>query len=226
MAELCRKEKQLKEMYTKKTSSPQQRSMVKRIKQKSRKRAYKPDFEYQPMTKAKETMQKQNDKEDTRNEKKAVINVPKPTESTNEEKEKENEKTKEKIETEKEPVIEPEPKEGADEGKEHRKENMKEEIGQKKEAAVEPKPKEDANQGKTQVQRVHDLESDDDFKEKSIYDKPLALSFRKTNKVWHSMSKKDQDQIQLINNTQSTACVWSGSEDENCIYFSEMKIVQ
>ncbi|CAL5429767.1 unnamed protein product [Camellia sinensis] len=45
MAEL-RKKDQFKEMSTKKTGSPQQRSMVKRIKQKSRKQAHDPDFEY------------------------------------------------------------------------------------------------------------------------------------------------------------------------------------
>ncbi|CAL5329544.1 unnamed protein product [Camellia sinensis] len=96
---------------------------------------------------------------------------------------------------------------------------MQEYIGQEKKGAAETNPKEDANQEKTQVQV---LESGDDFKEELIHNKPLAISCRKTNKVWHSLSKKDQDQIQLINNTQSSACVWSGSEDENCIYFSDI----
>ncbi|CAL5405078.1 unnamed protein product [Camellia sinensis] len=193
MTELRKKEDQLKEMSTKKTGSPQQRSMVKRIKQKSKKQEHDPDFEYQPMTKA---------KEDTRNKTQTVVDVPKPTEGTDDEKEKKNEKKKEEIETETEP-----------------KEKMQEGIGQEKVVVVETNPKEHANQEKTQLQV---LESDDDFKEESIQNKPLAISCRKTNKVWHSLSKKDQDQIQLINNTQSSACVWSGSEDENCIYFSDL----
>ncbi|CAL5374974.1 unnamed protein product [Camellia sinensis] len=160
-------------------------------------------------------------KEDTRNKTEATVDIPKPTKGTNEEKEKENEKTKEEVETEKEPAAEPKPKKNANEAKEQGKEKMRENIGQKKEAAAEPKPKEDTNQGKTQVQVAIDLESGDDFKEESIHNKSLALLFCKTNKVWHSLSKKDQDQIQFINNTQSTACVWSGSENENCIYFSD-----
>ncbi|CAL5402516.1 unnamed protein product [Camellia sinensis] len=71
MTELRKKEDQLKEMSTKKTGRPQQRSMVKRIKQKSRKQAHDPDFEYQPMAKA---------KEDTRNKTQTAVDVPKPTE--------------------------------------------------------------------------------------------------------------------------------------------------
>ncbi|CAL5379988.1 unnamed protein product [Camellia sinensis] len=178
MAELCKKEDQLKEMSTKKTGSPKQRSMVKRIKQKSRKQTHDPDFEYQPMTKA---------KEDTRNKTETAANVPKPTEGTDEEKEKKNEKKKEEIETEKEPTIEPEQKEGAHEAKQQQKEKMQEDIGQEKEVAAETNPKEGANQEKTQLQV---LESDNDFKEESIQNKPLAISCRKTNKVWHSLSKK------------------------------------
>ncbi|XP_028113754.1 vicilin-like seed storage protein At2g18540 [Camellia sinensis] len=171
MAKLHRKEDRLKEMSAKTTRSPQQRSMVKRIKQKLRKQAHKPDFEYQPMTKAKENI---------RNKIEAVADVPKPTEGADEEKEKKNEKKKEEIGTEKEPTTELEPKEGAHEAKEQRKEKMKEDISQEKEGVVETKPKEDVNQGKTQVQV---LESDDDFKEESIHNKPLTLSCRKTNKV-------------------------------------------
>ncbi|KAF5932063.1 hypothetical protein HYC85_028234 [Camellia sinensis] len=160
MAELCKKEDQLKEMSTKKTGSPQQRSMVKRIKQKSRKQAHDPNFEYQPMTKA---------KEDTRNKTQIAADVPKPTEGTDEEKEKNNEKKKEEIETETEPAIEPE---------------QKEDIGQEKAIAAETNPKEHANQEKTQLQV---LESDDDFKEESIQNKPLAISGRKTNKQQHQL---------------------------------------
>ncbi|CAL5388593.1 unnamed protein product [Camellia sinensis] len=83
---------------------------------------------------------------------------------------------------------------------------MQKDIGQQKAVTAETNPKEDVNQEKTQLQV---LESDDDFKEESIQNKPLVISCHKTNKVWHSLSKKDQDQIQLINNTQSSACVWS-----------------
>ncbi|CAL5431164.1 unnamed protein product [Camellia sinensis] len=194
MAELRKKEDQLKEMSTKKTGSPQQRSMVKRIKQKSRKQAHDPDFEYQPMTKP---------KEDARNKTQTAVDVPKPTQGTDEEKEKKNDNKKE----------------GAHEAKQQQKEKMQEHIGQEKAVAAETNPKEHANQKKTKLQV---LESDDDFQEESIPNKPLAISCRKTNKVWHSLSKKDQDQIQLINNTQSSACVWSGSEDENCVYFSDI----
>ncbi|CAL5359091.1 unnamed protein product [Camellia sinensis] len=194
MAELRKKEDQLKEMSTKKTGSPQQRSMVKRIKQKSRKQAHDPDFEYQPMTKP---------KEDARNKTQTAADVPKPTQGTDEEKEKKNDNNKE----------------GAHEAKQQQKEKMQEHIGQEKAVAAETNPKEHANQKKTKLQV---LESDDDFQEESIPNKPLAISCRKTNKVWHSLSKKDQDQIQLINNTQSSACVWSGSEDENCVYFSDI----
>ncbi|CAL5362539.1 unnamed protein product [Camellia sinensis] len=193
MVELHKKEDQLKEMSTKKTGSPQQRSMVKRIKQKSRKQAHDPDFEYQPMTKP---------KEDTRNKTQTAADVPKPTQGTDEEKEK-------KIDNK---------KEGAHEAKQQQKEKMQEHIGQEKAVAAETNPKEHANQKKTKLQV---LESDDDFQEESIPNKPLVISCRKTNKVWHNLSKKDQDQIQLINNTQSSACVWSSSEDENCVYFSD-----
>ncbi|CAL5384098.1 unnamed protein product [Camellia sinensis] len=168
--------------------------MVKRIKQKSRKQAHDPDFEYQPMTKP---------KEDARNKTQTAADVPKPTQGTDEEKEKKNDNTKE----------------GAHEAKQQQKEKMQEHIGQEKAVAAETNPKEHANQKKTKLQV---LESDDDFQEESIPNKPLAISCRKTNKVWHSLSKKDQDQIQLINNTQSSACVWSGSEDENCVYFSDI----
>ncbi|XP_028055975.1 golgin subfamily A member 6-like protein 7 [Camellia sinensis] len=108
MAELRKKEDQLKEMSTKKTGSPQQRSMVKRIKQKSRKQAHDPNFEYQPMTKA---------KEDTRNKTQTAADVPKPTEGTDEEKEKKNKKKKEEIETETKPATELEQKEGVHEAK-------------------------------------------------------------------------------------------------------------
>ncbi|CAL5363733.1 unnamed protein product [Camellia sinensis] len=194
MAELRKKEDQLKEMSTKKTGSAQQRSMVKRIKQKSRKQAHDPDFEYQPMTKP---------KEDARNKTQTAADVPKPTQGTDEEKEKKNDNKKE----------------GANEAKQQQKEKMQEHIGQEKAVAAETNPKEHANQKKTKLQV---LESDDDFQEESIPNKPLAISCRKTNKVWHSLSKKNQDQIQLINNTQSSACVWSGSEDENCVYFSDI----
>ncbi|CAL5394502.1 unnamed protein product [Camellia sinensis] len=194
MAELRKKEDQLKEISTKKTGSPQQRSMVKRIKQKSRKQAHDPDFEYQPMTKP---------KEDARNKTQTTADVPKPTQGTDEEKEKKNDNKKE----------------GAHEAKQQQKEKMQEHIGQEKAVAAETNPKEHANQKKTKLQV---LESDDDFQEESIPNKPLAISCRKTNKVWHTLSKKDQDQIQLINNTQSSACVWSGSEDENCVYFSNI----
>ncbi|CAL5408786.1 unnamed protein product [Camellia sinensis] len=193
MAEL-RKKDQLKEMSTKKTGSPQQRSMVKRIKQKSRKQAHDPDFEYQPMTKP---------KEDARNKTQTAADVPKPTQGTDEEKEKKNDNKKE----------------GAHEAKQQQKEKMQEHIGQEKAVTTETNPKEHANQKKTKLQV---LENDDDFQEESIPNKPLIISCRKTNKVWHSLSKKDQDQIQLINNTQSSACVWSGSEDENCVYFSDI----
>ncbi|XP_028070914.1 UPF0329 protein ECU05_1680/ECU11_0050-like [Camellia sinensis] len=171
MAELRKKVDQLKEMSTKKTSSPQQRSMVKRIKQKSRKQAHDPDFEYQPMTKA---------KEDTRNKTQTAADVPKPTEGTDEEKEKKNEKKKEEIKTETEPATEPEQKEGAHEAKQQQKEKMQEDIGQEKAVATETNLKEHANQEKTQLQV---LESDDDFKEESIQKKPLAISCRKTNKI-------------------------------------------
>ncbi|CAL5359304.1 unnamed protein product [Camellia sinensis] len=194
MAELRKKEDQLKEMSTKKTGSPQQRSMVKRIKQKSRKQAHDPDFEYQPMTKP---------KEHATNKTQTAADVPKPTQGTNQEKEKKNDNKKE----------------GAHEAKQQHKEKMQEHIGQDKAVAAETNPKEHANQKKTNLQV---LESDDDFQEESIPNKPLTISCRKTNKVWHSLSKKDQDQIQLINNTQSSACVWSGSEDENCVYFSDI----
>ncbi|XP_028086678.1 UPF0329 protein ECU05_1680/ECU11_0050-like [Camellia sinensis] len=194
MAELRKKEDQLKEMSTKKTGSPQQRSMVKRIKQKSRKQAHDPDFENQPMTKP---------KEDARNKTQIAADVPKPTQGTDEEKEKKNDNKKE----------------GAHDAKQQQKEKMQEHIGQEKAVAAETNPKEHANQKKTKLQV---LESDNDFQEESIPNKPLAISCRKTNKVWHSLSKKDQDQIQLINNTQSTACVWSGSEDKNCVYFSDI----
>ncbi|CAL5360489.1 unnamed protein product [Camellia sinensis] len=194
MAELRKKEDQLKEMSTKKTGSPQQRSMVKRIKQKSRKQAHDPDFKYQPMTKP---------KEDARKKTQTAADVPKPTQGTDEEKEKKNDNKKE----------------GAHEAKQQQKEKMQEHIGQEKAVAAETNPKEHANQKKTKLQV---LESDDDFQEESIPNKPLAISCRKTNKVWHTLSKKDQDQIQLINNTQSSACVWSGSEDENCVYFSDI----
>ncbi|CAL5366460.1 unnamed protein product [Camellia sinensis] len=194
MAELRKKEDQLKEMSTKKTGSPQQRSMVKRIKQKSRKQAHDPDFEYQPMTKP---------KEDAKNKTQTAADVPKPTQGTDEEKEKKNDNKTE----------------GAHEAKQQQKEKMQEHIGQEKSVAAETNPKEHANQKKTKLQV---LESDDDFQEESIPNKPLAISCRKTNKVWHTLSKKDQDQIQLINNTQSSACVWSGSEDENCVYFSDI----
>ncbi|XP_028051999.1 uncharacterized protein LOC114256531 [Camellia sinensis] len=166
MVELRKKEDQLKKMSTKKTGSPQQRSMVKRIKQSSRKQAHDPDFEYQPMTKP---------KEDARNKTQTAADVPKPTQGTDEEKEKKNDNKKE----------------GAHEAKQQQKEKIQEHIGQEK-------------------------------AEESIPNKPLAISCRKTNKVWHSLSKKDQAQIQLINNTQSSACVWSGSEDENCVYFSDI----
>ncbi|CAL5323282.1 unnamed protein product [Camellia sinensis] len=210
MAELRKKENQLKEMSVKKPSSPRQRSMVKRIKQKSRKQAHDLDFEYQPMTKA---------KENTRNKTQTAADVPKPTEGTDEEKEKKNEKKKEEIETETEPATEPMQKEGAHEAKQQQKEKMQEDIGQEKTVAAETNPKEHANQEKTQLQV---LESDDDFKEESIQNKPLVISCRKTNKVWHSLSKKDQDQIQFINNTQSSACVWPGSEDENRVDFSDI----
>ncbi|CAL5336695.1 unnamed protein product [Camellia sinensis] len=176
MAELRKKEDQLKEMSTKKTVSPQQRSMVKRIKQKSRKQAHDLDFEYQPMTKP---------KEDARNKTQIAADVPKPTQGTDKEKEKKNDNKKE----------------GAHEAKQQQKEKMQEHIGQEEAVTAETNPKEHANQKKT---------------------KPLAISCRKTNKVWHSLSKKDHDQIQLINNTQSSACVWSGSEDENCVYFSDI----
>lgn len=108
MVELRRKKDQLKEMSAKKNRSLQQRSMVKRIKQKSRKQTHKPDFEYQLMTKA---------KENTRNKTEAAADVSKPIEGTNEEKEKKNEKKKEEIETEKEPATEPEQKDGAHEAK-------------------------------------------------------------------------------------------------------------
>ncbi|CAL5409121.1 unnamed protein product [Camellia sinensis] len=158
-------------------------------------------------------------KEDTRNKTKTAADVPKPTKGTNEEKKKKNEKKKEEIETEKEPATEPKQKQGAHEAKQQQKEKMQEDIGQEKEVTAKTNPKEDANQEKTQLQV---LESDDDFKEESIQNKPFAISCHKTNKVWHSLSKKDQDQIQLINNTQSSACVWSGSEDENCIYFLDI----
>ncbi|XP_028106049.1 uncharacterized protein LOC114305128 [Camellia sinensis] len=194
MAELHKKEDQLKEMSTKKTGSPQQRSMVKRIKQKSRKQAHDPDFEYQPMTKP---------KEHATNKTQTAADVPKPTQGTNEEKQKKNDNKKQ----------------GAHEAKQQQKEKMQEHIGQEKPVAAETNPKEHANQKKTNLQV---LESDDDSQEESIPNKPLTISCRKTNKVWHSLSKKDQDQIQLINNTQSTACVWSGSEDENCVYFSDI----
>ncbi|CAL5398043.1 unnamed protein product [Camellia sinensis] len=194
MAELLKKEDQLKEMSTKKTGSPQQRSMVKRIKQKSRKQAHDPDFEYQPMTKP---------KEHATNKTQTAADVPKPTQGTDEEKEKKNDNKKE----------------GAHEAKQQQKEKMQEHIGQEKAVAAETNPKEHANQKKTNLQV---LESDDDFQEESIPNKPLTISCRKTNKVWHSLSTKDQDQIQLINNTQSSACVWSGSEDENCVYFSDI----
>ncbi|CAL5372602.1 unnamed protein product [Camellia sinensis] len=194
MAELLKKEDQLKEMSTKKTGSPQQRSMVKRIKQKSRKQAHDPDFEYQPMTKP---------KEHAINKTQTAADVPKPTQGTDEEKEKKNDNKKE----------------GAHEAKQQQKEKMQEHISQEKAVAAETNPKEHANQKKTNLQV---LESDDDFQEESIPNKPLTISCRKTNKVWHSLSKKDQDQIQLINNTQSSACVWSGSEDENCVYFSDI----
>ncbi|CAL5429768.1 unnamed protein product [Camellia sinensis] len=158
-------------------------------------------------------------KEDIRNKTQTTADVPKPTEGTDEEKEKSNEKKKEEIETETEPATEPEQKEGAHETKQQQKEKMQEDIGQEKAVTVKTNPKEHANQEKTQFQV---LESDHDFKEESIQNKPLAISCRKTNKVWHSLSKKNQDQIQLINNTQSSAYVWSGSEDENCVYFSDI----
>ncbi|CAL5373779.1 unnamed protein product [Camellia sinensis] len=158
-------------MSAKKPGSPQQRSMVKRIKEKSRKQAHDPDFEYQPMTKA---------KEDTMNKTETVAHVPKPTQGTNEEKEKKNEKKKEEIKTEREPATEPEQKEGAHEAKQQQKEKMQEDIGQEKEGAAETNPKKDASQEKTQVQV---LESDDGFKEESIQNKPFANSCRKTNKV-------------------------------------------
>ncbi|CAL5385270.1 unnamed protein product [Camellia sinensis] len=180
MAELCKKEDQLKEMSTKKT-------------------------------------------EDARNKTQIATDVPKPTEGTDEGKEKQNEKKKKEIEAKIEPSTEPEQKEDAHEAKQQQKEKMQEDIGQQKVVTAETNPKEDVNREKIQLQV---LESDDDFKEESIKNKPLAISCRKTNKVWHSLSKKDQDQIQLINNTQSSACVWSGSEDENCVIdaFSEKKL--
>ncbi|CAL5340132.1 unnamed protein product [Camellia sinensis] len=124
MAELRKEEDRLKQMSAKKIGSSQQRLMVKRIKQKSRKQAHDPDFEYQPMTKA---------KEDTRNKTQTAADVPKPTEGTDEEKEKKNEKKKQEIETETEPAIEPEQKEGAHEAKQQQKEKMQEDIGQEKE---------------------------------------------------------------------------------------------
>ncbi|XP_028111759.1 nucleolar protein 58-like [Camellia sinensis] len=150
--------------------------MVKRIKQKLRKQAHDPDFEYQPMTKA---------KEDTRNKTQTTADVPKPTKGTDEEKEKKNEKKKEEIKTETEPATKPEQKEGAHEAKQQQKEKMQEDIGQEKELAAETNPKEDANQEKTQLQV---LESDDDFKEESIQNKPLAISCRKTNKQQHQLT--------------------------------------
>ncbi|CAL5325023.1 unnamed protein product [Camellia sinensis] len=106
--------------------------MVKRIKQKSRKQAHDPNFEYQPMTKV---------KEDTRNKTQTAADVPKPTEGTDEEKEKNNEKKKEEIETETEPATEPEQKEGAHEAKQQQKEKMQEDIGQEKAVAAETNPK-------------------------------------------------------------------------------------
>ncbi|CAL5398925.1 unnamed protein product [Camellia sinensis] len=151
--------------------------MVKRIKEKSRKQAHDPDFEYQPMTKA---------KEDTRNKTETAASEPKPTQVTNEEKEKKNEKKKEEIETEREPATEPEQKKGAHEAKQQQKEKMQEDIGQEKEGAAETNPKKDANQEKTQVQV---LESDDDLKEESIQNKPLAIPCRKTNKVIDAFSE-------------------------------------
>ncbi|XP_028121277.1 nucleolar protein 58-like [Camellia sinensis] len=178
MAELRKKKDQLKEMCTKKIGSLQQRSMVKRIKQKSRKQAHDPDFEYQPMTKA---------KEDTRNKTQTAADVPKPTEGTDEEKEKKSEKKKEEIETKTEPATEPEQKEGAHEAKQQQKEKIPEDIGRDKTVAAETNPKEHANQEKTQFQV---LESDDDFKEESIQNKPLAISCRKTNKVIDAFSEK------------------------------------
>ncbi|KAF5933686.1 hypothetical protein HYC85_029857, partial [Camellia sinensis] len=162
MAELRKKEDQLKEMSTKKTGSPQQRSMVKRIKQKSRKQAHDPDFEYQPMTKP---------KEDVRNKTQTAADVPKPTQGTDEEKEKKNDNKKE----------------GAHEAKQQQKEKMQEHIRQEKAVAAETNPKEHANQKKTKLQV---LESDDDFQEESIPNKPLAISCRKTNKVIDAFSEK------------------------------------
>ncbi|CAL5423406.1 unnamed protein product [Camellia sinensis] len=163
MAELRKKKDQLKEMFTKKTGNPQQRSMVKRIKQKSRKQAHDPDFEYQPMTKP---------KEDATNKTQTAADVPKPTQGTDEEKEKKNDNKKE----------------GAHEAKQQQKEKMQEHIGQEKAVAAETNPKEHANQKKTKLQV---LESDDDFQEESISNKPLTISCRKTNKclclVWEPL---------------------------------------
>ncbi|CAL5339606.1 unnamed protein product [Camellia sinensis] len=162
MAKLRKKEDQLKEMSTEKTGSPQQRSMVKRIKQKSRKQAHDPDFEYQPLTKP---------KEDATNKTQTVADVPKPTQGTDEEKEKNNDNKKE----------------GAHEAKQQQKEKMQEHIGQEKAVAAETNPKEHANQKKTKLQV---LESDDDFQEESIPNKPLTISCRKTNKVIDAFSEK------------------------------------
>ncbi|XP_028087435.1 uncharacterized protein DDB_G0286299-like [Camellia sinensis] len=115
--------------------------MVKRIKQKSRKQAHDPDFEYQPITKP---------KEDARNKTQTAADVHKPTQGTDEEKEKKNDNKKE----------------GAHEAKQQQKEKMQEHIGQEKAVAAETNPKEHANQKKTKLQV---LESDDDFQEESKY---------------------------------------------------------
>ncbi|CAL5393836.1 unnamed protein product [Camellia sinensis] len=56
---------------------------------------------------------------------------------------------------------------------------MQEHIGQEKAVTAETNPKEHANQKETKLQV---LESDDDFQEESIPNKPLAISCRKTNK--------------------------------------------
>ncbi|CAL5361240.1 unnamed protein product [Camellia sinensis] len=172
MAELHKKEDQLKEMSTKKTGSPQQRSMVKRIKQKSRKQAHDPDFEYQPMTKP---------KEDATNKTQTAADVPKPTQGTNEEKQKKNDNKKE----------------GAHEAKQQQKEKMQEHIGQEKPVAAETNPKEHANQKKTNLQVLENIcrltnreplygNVIDAFSEKQLALQPTIEEFEKNDLVFAS----------------------------------------
>ncbi|GMP23610.1 hypothetical protein CsSME_00001142 [Camellia sinensis var. sinensis] len=75
------------------------------------------------------------------------------------------------------------PKKDTNKGKEKGNKKAKEEIGKEEKPVGQVKPKNDANDGKTQVEVAVDLESGDDFKKEPIKNKPLGLTFCKTNKV-------------------------------------------